>query len=55
MHRFEVTVGGGTMTSVSGAAIRFPHRSTHGAVTMEAAFIGAHPLHLARSAGSCPI
>lgn len=55
MARFEVTVGGATMTSVSGAAIRFPHRWTHGRVTVAAVFVGAHPLHLARSAGSCPI
>ena len=45
--RFGVTVGAGTMMSVSAAAIRFPHRWTAGGVTVLAEFTGAHLLHLA--------
>jgi uncharacterized OsmC-like protein len=33
--------------SVSGAAVRFPHRWTPGGVTVEADFTGGHLLHLA--------
>lgn len=40
-NRFEVTVGAGTMMSVSGAAIRFPRRWTPGGVTVEADFTAA--------------
>jgi uncharacterized OsmC-like protein len=46
-NRFDVTVSAGTMTSVSDAAVRFPHRWTPGGVTVEAEFTGAHLLHLA--------
>jgi uncharacterized OsmC-like protein len=46
-NRFEVAVGAGTLTSNSGAAVRFPHRWTPGGVTVEAEFTGGHLLHLA--------
>lgn len=45
--RFEVAVAAGTLTSGSGAAVRFPHRWTPGGVTVEADFTGGHLLHLA--------
>lgn len=45
--RFEVAVGAGTLMSVSGAAIRFPHRWTPDGVTVEGDFTGGHLLHLA--------
>jgi uncharacterized OsmC-like protein len=45
--RFEVVVGAGTMRSVSGSAVTFPHRWTPEGVTVEADFTGAHLLHLA--------
>ena len=45
--RFQVAVGAGTMMSGSAAAVRFPHRWTPGAVTVEADFTGGHLLHLA--------
>ncbi|HEY2267781.1 MAG TPA: OsmC family protein [Streptosporangiaceae bacterium] len=45
--RFEVTVGAGTMTADSDAAVRFAHRWTLGGVTVEADFTGGHLLHLA--------
>ena len=46
-HRFEVAVGAGTLMSVSGAAVRFPHRWTRDGVTVEGDFTGGHLLHLA--------
>ena len=46
-NRFEVAVGAGTMMSAAGSTVRFPHRWTPGGVTVEAAFTGAHLLHLA--------
>lgn len=46
-NRFEVAVGAGTLTSRSGAVVRFPHRWTPGGVTVEADFTGGHLLHLA--------
>jgi hypothetical protein len=46
-NRFEVAVGAGTLASASGAVVRFPHRWTPAAVTVEADFTGAHLLHVA--------
>ena len=46
-NRFEVAVGVWTLTSSSGAVVRFPHRWTLGGVTVEAEFTGGHLLHLA--------
>jgi uncharacterized OsmC-like protein len=45
--RFEVAVSAGTLKSVSGAAVRFPHRWTPGGVSVEGDFTGGHLLHLA--------
>ncbi len=44
---FEVVVGAGTLGSTSADAVRFPHRWTDEGVTVDAAFTGAHLLHLA--------
>ena len=45
--RFEVAVSAGALKSVSGAAVRFPHRWTPGGVSVEGDFTGGHLLHLA--------
>ena len=47
MGDFEVVVGAGTLCSTSADAVRFPHRWTDEGVTVDAAFTGAHLLHLA--------
>ena len=47
MAEFDVVVGAGTLQSTSSDAVRFPHRWTPVGVTVEAAFTGAHLLHLA--------
>lgn len=47
MGGFEVVVGAGTMRSTAADAVAFPHRWTPGGVTVDAAFTGAHLLHLA--------
>ena len=47
MVGFDVVVGAGTLRSTSSEAVRFPHRWTPQGVTVEAAFTGAHLLHLA--------
>ena len=46
-ERFEVTVGAGSLRSVAGDAVCFPHRWTSAGVSVEASFTGAHLLHLA--------
>ncbi|GIH16693.1 OsmC family protein [Rugosimonospora africana] len=51
MEQFTVVVGAGTLRSGDDGAIRFPHRWTAEGVTVEAAFTGAHLLHL--SAAGC--
>lgn len=51
VERFTVVVGAGTLRSSDGQVIRFPHRWTPDGVTVEAAFTGAHLLHL--SAAGC--
>jgi hypothetical protein len=47
MGDFEVVVGAGTLRSAATDAVSFPHRWTSEGVTVEAAFTGAHLLHLA--------
>lgn len=47
MTEFDVVVGAGTLRSVSADAVSFPHRWTTEGVTVDAAFTGAHLLHLA--------
>jgi len=47
MGDFDVAVGAGTLRSTSAQAVVFPHRWTSEGVTVEAAFTGAHLLHLA--------
>jgi hypothetical protein len=47
MDDFEVVVGAGTLRSRAADAVSFPHRWTADGVTVEAAFTGAHLLHLA--------
>ncbi len=47
MGEFAVVVGAGTLRSTSTEAVQFPHRWTREGVTVEAAFTGAHLLHLA--------
>jgi hypothetical protein len=44
---FDVIVGAGSFRSTAPDAVRFPHRWTTEGVTVEAAFTGAHLLHLA--------
>jgi len=46
-ERFAVAVAAGTLRSSDTTAVRFPHRWTSEGVTVEAAFTGAHLLHLA--------
>ena len=45
--RFDVVVGAGSLRSTADAVVRFEHRWTTDGVTVEAAFTGAHLLHLA--------
>jgi uncharacterized OsmC-like protein len=47
MDGFEAAVGAGTLRSRAAGAVGFPHRWTEEGVTVEAAFTGAHLLHLA--------
>lgn len=47
MGDFDVVVGAGTLRSAAADAVRFPHRWTADGVTVDAAFTGAHLLHLA--------
>lgn len=47
MGDFDVVVGAGTLRSQAPDAVRFPHRWTAEGVTVDAAFTGAHLLHLA--------
>jgi uncharacterized OsmC-like protein len=47
MGDFEVVVGAGSLRSDSAEAVRFPHQWTADGVTIDAAFTGAHVLHLA--------
>lgn len=44
---FDVVAAAGSLRSSSTSAVRFPHRWTAEGVTVEAAFTGAHLLHLA--------
>jgi uncharacterized OsmC-like protein len=44
---FGVVVAAGTLRSDDSAAVTFPHRWTAEGVTVDAAFTGAHLLHLA--------
>lgn len=44
---FEVTIGAGTLRSPSSSVPTMPHRWTPEGVTVDAAFTGAHLLHLA--------
>ena len=47
MAGFDVVVGAGTLQSTASDVVRFPHRWTPDGVTVQAAFTGAHLLHLA--------
>ena len=47
MGDFEVVVGAGTLRNTAADAVSFPHRWTAEGVTVDAAFTGAHLLHLA--------
>ncbi|WP_022880783.1 OsmC family protein [Gryllotalpicola ginsengisoli] len=47
MGEFEVAVAAGALRSTDAGAVNFPHRWTPDGVTVEAAFTGAHLLHLA--------
>jgi hypothetical protein len=47
MGDLDVVVGAGTLQSTVETAVDFPHRWTTEGVTVEAAFTGAHLLHLA--------
>jgi uncharacterized OsmC-like protein len=47
MGDFDVVVGTGTLQGTAPDVVRFPHQWTAEGVTVEAAFIGAHLLHLA--------
>ena len=47
MGEYTVVVGAGTLRSKAGHAVSFPHDWTGDGVTVEAAFTGAHVLHLA--------
>lgn len=47
MNQFDVVVSAGSLRSNDVHAIQFPHRWTSEGVTVEAAFSGAHLLHLA--------
>ncbi len=47
MGEFDVVVAAGSLRSTAGDVVLFPHRWTAQGVTVEAAFTGAHLLHLA--------
>jgi len=47
MGDFEVVTGAGTLRSTAAGAVSFPHKWTAEGVTVDAAFTGAHLLHLA--------
>ncbi len=47
MGDFDVVAGAGTLSASAADAVRFPHQWTPEGVTVEAAFTGAHLLHLA--------
>ena len=47
MGDFEVVVGAGTLRNTAAGAVSFPHSWTAEGVTVDAAFTGAHLLHLA--------
>jgi uncharacterized OsmC-like protein len=47
MSDFEVAAGAGTLRSTAADAVTFPHKWTAEGVTVDAAFTGAHLLHLA--------
>ena len=47
MGDLDVVVGAGTLRSAAEGAVAFPHKWTPEGVTVEAAFTGAHLLHLA--------
>jgi uncharacterized OsmC-like protein len=47
MTDFDVVVGAGSLRSTASGVVRFPHRWTTEGVTVDAAFTGAHLLHLA--------
>jgi uncharacterized OsmC-like protein len=47
VNDFVVVVGAGSFRSESPEVVRFPHQWTPEGVTVEAAFTGAHLLHLA--------
>ena len=47
MNQFDVVVSAGSLRSNDAHAIQFPHRWTSEGVIVEAAFSGAHLLHLA--------
>lgn len=47
MGEFEAVVGAGALRSSAPGVVTFPHRWTAEGVTVEAAFTGAHLLHLA--------
>ena len=47
MDGFDAVVAAGTLRSSDPGAVRFPHRWTPEGVSVEAAFTGAHLLHLA--------
>ena len=47
MGDFDVVVASGTLRSGGADVVCFPHRWTDGGVRVEAAFTGAHLLHLA--------
>jgi uncharacterized OsmC-like protein len=50
MDQFDVLVGAGSLRSDDAHTIQFPHRWTSEGVTVDAAFSGAHLLHLAAAA-----
>jgi uncharacterized OsmC-like protein len=47
MGEFDVVVAAGTLRSTEPDVVTFAHRWTPGGVTVQAAFTGAHLLHLA--------
>jgi uncharacterized OsmC-like protein len=47
MGDFEVVAGAGTLRDSAAGAVSFPHQWTSEGVTVQAAFTGAHLLHLA--------
>ena len=47
MSQYDVVVGAGTLRSTAAGAVAFPHPWTAEGVTVDAAFTGAHLLHVA--------